>query len=288
MKKFILFLLTVSIVFVGCSDDDDNTPAASNITLNIEGFEALGDNFDYEGWLIVDGNPVSTGVFDVDANGELSETVFEVSAADKDAATMFVVSIEPVPDNDPAPAPTKYVSGAFNGNTASIGTGTIGAGFESSTGKYIIAAPTGTMAPEEEFSGIWFLDNSGTDAVAGLDLPSLNPGWKYEGWVVIDGTPVTTGTFTNVNSADEASPFSDGGPNYPGEDFLMNAPTGLAFPTDLRGQTVVISIEPSPDNSPAPFTLKPLADGIPMTLSGNPYSIANNTVASFPTGSVSR
>ncbi|WP_370478117.1 hypothetical protein [Tamlana flava] len=33
----------------------------------------------------------------------------------------------------------------------------------------------------------------------------------------------------------------------------------MSFPTDLRGATVVISVEPDPDNSPAPFTLKPLA-----------------------------
>ena len=27
----------------------------------------------------------------------------------------------------------------------------------------------------------------------------------------------------------------------------------------LKGKTIVISVEPDPDNSPAPFTLKPLA-----------------------------
>ena len=119
-------------------------------------------------------------------------------------------------------------------------------------GKYIIAAPTGTGATEEEFSGIWFLDNSSGSAVAGLDLPELTAGWKYEGWVVIDGTPLTTGTFTGCRcAADEGAPFSgtNPGPSYPGEDFLVNAPSGLTFPTDLRGKTVVISIEPVPDNS---------------------------------------
>lgn len=288
MKKIILILLIVSIGFVSCSDDDSTTPATSEITLDINGIEDLGSNFAYEGWLIVDGSPVSTGVFTVDASGTLSQSTFQVENADREAATMFVLSIEPVPDNDPAPAPTKYLSGAFDGATASLATGTVGSDFENAAGKYIIAAPTGTGAPEEEFSGIWFLDNSGSSPVAGLDLPALNPGWKYEGWVVIDGTPLTTGTFTDATMADEASPFSDGGPNYPGEDFLMNAPMGLTFPTDLRGTTVVISIEPNPDNSPAPFTLKPLADGIPMMLSGNPYAIDNNTTASFPTGSVTR
>ena len=158
------------------------------------------------------------------------------------------------------------------------------------TGKYIIAAPTGTGAANEEFSGIWFLDNSSGSAVAGLDLPTLEAGWKYEGWVVIDGTPLSTGTFTSVTGSDEAAPFSGSnpGPAYPGEDFLVNAPDGLTFPTDLRSRTTVISIEPYPDNSTAPFTLKPLAGDIPASLSGNPYSLGNNVTASFPTGSVNR
>ena len=52
-------------------------------------------------------------------------------------------------------------------------------------------------------------------------------------------------------------------PPFPGEDFLKNAPTGLVFPTDLKGKTIVISVEPSPDNSSMPFVLKPLAHAVP-------------------------
>lgn len=289
MKKLTVLLLTGLFFTVSCSDDDSDTPAIAEINLNINGLEDLGADFAYEGWLIVDGSPVSTGVFTVDGNGNLSQTSFEASPTDIAAATSFVISIEPSPDSDPAPAATKILIGDFDGgNTSTLTTGTVGSGFENAEGVYIVAAPTAGGATGTEFSGIWFLDNSGMQPVAGLDLPALSPGWKYEGWVVIDGVPVTTGTFTDVNSADEQSPFSDGGPNYPGEDFLTNAPSGLTFPTDIRGDAVVISIEPSPDNSPAPFTLKPLADMIPAMLSGEPYSIDNNTTASFPTGTVSR
>ena len=53
------------------------------------------------------------------------------------------------------------------------------------------------------------------------------------------------------------------GPPFPGEDYLVNAPMGLTFPTNLAGGTAVISIEPDPDNSPNPFTLKPLVKMIP-------------------------
>jgi len=283
-------LAAAGLVFTSCNDDDSDGPSVADLTLSIDGLEDLGSEFAYEGWIIVDKAPVSTGTFTVDANGNLSESTFEIANSDLEAATMFVLSIEPVPDADPAPAATKLLAGSFDGNSASLSTSTVGAGFESATGKYIIATPTGTGADEEEFSGIWFLDNSSGSAVAGLDLPELEAGWKYEGWVVLDGTPVTTGTFLDVNAADEAAPFSgtNAGPSYPGEDFLNNAPTGLTFPTDLRGTTAVISVEPDPDNSAAPFALKPLAGMIPATLSGNPYDIDNNVSASFPSGSVSR
>ena len=46
---------------------------------------------------------------------------------------------------------------------------------------------------------------------------------------------------------------------------MQNAPAGMTFPTDLRGATIVISVEPFPDNSPLPFTLKPLAHMVPVT-----------------------
>lgn len=286
--KRVLFIFIIALFLGAC--DDDTVSNTETLTLDINGLEALGDDFEYEGWVIVNGNPVSTGTFDVDGSGNLMQTTFNVSTSDLENATMFVLSIEPSPDSDPAPAATKIMSGSFAGNSATLGTGTIGTGFDASTGKYIIATPTGTGAANEEFSGIWFLDNSGSSPVAGLDLPTLAAGWKYEGWAVIDGTPVTTGTFTAVDAADASAPFSgtDPGPAFPGEDFLLNAPSGLTFPTDLRGETAVISIEPDPDNSTAPFLLKPLLGTIPASLTGNPYAMNNNVTGSFPTGTVTR
>jgi len=289
MKKLLLLSVLAIGILVGCEDDTSNPPA-NTLTLNLTGLEDLGSNFAYEGWIVVGGSPVSTGTFTVDGSGNLSQTAFTVDPADLAAATEFVLSIEPVPDVDPAPADTKLLAGAFSGSSATLGTGTVGTGFDMATGLYIIAAPTGTGDPGEEFSGIWFMDTNVTPPVAGLDLPTLEPGWAYEGWVVVGGTPLTTGTFTDVNTGDDAAPFSgaNSAPNYPGEDFLVNAPAGVTFPTDLRGMMTVISIEPVPDNDPAPFTLKPLAASIPGTLTGDPYAFSNNTTASFPTGTVQR
>lgn len=289
LKSLLAFSLAALVVLTSCKEDPAVNPT-SNLTLNITGLDDLGADFAYEGWIIVDGAPVSTGTFSVDASGKLSQTEFETDATQLASATKFVLSIEPIPDPDASPAPTKILAGDFSSSSATLTTATVGAGFEDAMGKYIVATPTGTGTPEEMFSGIWFLDNSSGSAAAGLSLPTLEAGWKYEGWVVMNGVPVTTGTFTSVDAADDSGMFSGAnpGPSFPGEDFLNNAPSGLTFPTDVRGATAVISIEPSPDNSSAPFTLKPLAGGIPDPLSGSPETLNNNVTASFPSGSVSR
>ncbi len=289
MKK--LFLLSsLTLLFFSCSDDnDDNAPTTSNLEINIDGLEDLGADYVYEGWIIVDGAPVSTGTFTVDENNTLSKSSFTLDKDMLESATKFVLSIEPNPDPSPMPADTKLFVGDFNGNTASLTTGTVASSFDAISGEYIIAAPTGTGAPEEQYSGVWFLNNSSGSPVAGLDLPTLEAGWKYEGWVVVNGVPLSTGTFTSVTGNDEGSPFSGAnpGPPFPGEDFLENAPSGVNFPIDVRGKTTVISIEPYPDNNAKPFVLKPLASMVAEDAMGV-QTIGSNVSASFPKGSVSR
>ena len=165
----------------------------------------------------------------------------------------------------------------------------LGNDFTSSTGAYILATPT-DGANTNENSGIWFLDLTSGSPSQGLFLPTLPGGWKYEGWTVINGTPVTTGTFTDATVVDNADPYSSTmpGPPFPGEDFLFNAPAGLTFPTDIAGGVAVISIEPSPDNSSAPFTLKPLVGDIPVNAVDHTTYMMNTNLSSFPTGTASR
>jgi len=293
MKKILLMSgVALSFLFTSCDkDDDDSGSSSSSDRVSITGLEDLGDDFAYEGWIIVNGSPVSTGVFSLDEDGNYTaSSISNVTEEQIEQATDFVVTIEPVPDSDPAPAATKILEGSFEDGEATLTTSTIGTGFETATGKFIIATPT-SAASDDENSGIWFLDNSGSSPVAGLELPTLEAGWVYEGWVVIDGVPVTTGTFTDPDGADDTNQFSgtDGAaaPAYPGEDFIMNAPSGLIFPTDIRGDDVVITIEPSPDNSSDPFLLKPLAGKVPETINGTPYSLTND-ISGFPTGTIKK
>ena len=69
---------------------------------------------------------------------------------------------------------------------------------------------------------------------------------------------------------------------------IFNAPTGLTFPIDIMGGVAVISIEPSPDNSANPFTLKPLVGNIPVGAIDHTTYIMNLNLSSFPTGTASR
>ncbi|WP_405606175.1 hypothetical protein [Polaribacter sp. Asnod1-A03] len=47
------------------------------------------------------------------------------------------------------------------------------------------------------------------------------------------------------------------------EDYVTGTAVVVDFPKGLKEVTVVISVEPYPDNSTAPFTFKPLAHNVP-------------------------
>jgi hypothetical protein len=305
MRTIFLIIVLSTFIFFGCSKEESptqNPPTNATLKLNITGLEDLGSSARYEGWIIVpalpksngiaEDTPISTGLFTVNSSGTLSQTDFEVDATNLANATTFVLTIEPNPDPDPNPSAVHILAGDFSGSTSSVTVNhpaALGNDFTSSTGTYILATPTdGAMTNEN--SGIWFLDLGSGSPAQGLFLPTLPNGWKYEGWTVISGVPVTTGTFTSATVVDDADPYSSTmpGPPFPGEDFLVNAPAGLTFPTDIAGGVAVISIEPDPDNSPNPFTLKPLIGNIPMNATDHfNYDMSLN-LSSFPTGTVTR
>ncbi len=262
------------------------------INLNITGLEPLGSDFRYEGWIIVNGMPVSTGKFKINSSGKMTPGVFHSNISDLQDATTFVLTIEPQPDMDPAPSATKILGGNFNGSSATITTAhmaALGNNFMNATGKYILATPT-TATTADENSGLWFIDLASGSPMAGLDLPLLPAGWRYEGWAVVNGQPVSSGRFLYNNMVDMDDPFSGplSGPPFPGEDYVTNAPAGHSFPTDLAGGVVVVSIEPYPDDSPAPFLLKPLAAMVPANATDHTTYMMMNKANMFPTGTVTK
>lgn len=292
MKK-LGFVLMVIIALSSCEKEEDMElemkSGKTKLGLEFNGLSPLGPDYRYEGWLIVNGAPVSTGKFNITPSGQMSPRVFNVKDNDVEMATTFVLTIEPQPDNDPAPSNAHVLAGDFSGDMADLTIShgaALGTDFASAMGKYILATPTNGPGTNEN-SGIWFLDLSSGAPTEGLMLPTLPAGWIYEGWTVIDGVPVTSGKFmmgSGFDMFDGYSSTENPGPPFPGEDYLMNAPKGSSFPTDIAGGIAVISVEPYPDNSPEPFAIKPLAGMIPADAKDHMTYMMGLNPGSFPTG----
>lgn len=237
------------------------------VSLAFAGLPALGADAVYEGWAIVNDDPLSTGRFIVDEAGLVVDEAgapIDHFAVDAEGAAAFVLTIEPKVDEDPAPSATHLLAGDIVDGVANLSIShpaALGTDFSAAAGSVEIAVPTARDLAGAETAGAWFF----SDGEGSLTLPELPEGWAYEGWIVFDGQPVSTGRFTDTNAADDFNGFSgDGsGPATPGEDFIRNAPEGLEFPRSVAGTTAVISVEPDADDSPLPFTLKPLVGEIP-------------------------
>ena len=264
MRKTLTLLVAVLAVALLAPLTASAQGSAAVVDVQFSGLEPLGEASVYEGWLVINGAPVSTGTFNLDAQGNFVN-VINKPVANAASATAYVLSIEPAVDPDPAPADTKVLGGAFVNGVAQLSIShpaALATDFSDTSGGYIIATPT-TASTDDDLSGVWFLDPTAGPGPS-LNLSPLPAGWEYEGWAVIDGQVLSTGRFTSATGPDSFSGFSgpDGSPPFPGEDFIVNAPSGLTFPTDLSGQTIVISVEPQPDDSPAPFALKPLVSTV--------------------------
>lgn len=285
-----MLIVSMSILLVGCG-----TGPKEILVLDLIGAEPLANDFHYEGWAIIDGEAKSTGKFNVDTLGNLIDTEgaviangeFDVGFDLKKAYTINI-TIEPAGDTNQSPSRVRFMGGHvsnYNANLIVYIMQVLYSDILYSWGNYILATPTNGDTTNE-LSGVWFINMRGDPPFDGLALPTIGPGWKYEGWVIINGQPVTSGKFTHTDMSDESAPYSgpQSGPPFPGEDYLENAPAGLTFPTDLSGCTVVISVEPDPDDGPGPFSIKPLIHQIPdPAIDHQTYDMINQ-VATFPTG----
>lgn len=277
-------LLATALV-MGCSSD---TTSGSTLNLTLEGLEDLGPDFVYENWLIVDDAPVSAGRFTVDSAGVPSASAFPIDSAAAEDATAFVLTIEPATGDAPEPSDVHIVAGEYDGNGALAivdHPAALGTDFATAAGEYILETPTSGDVADDYDQGVWFLVPGATGMSPGLDLPALPAGWTYEGWVVGADGPVSTGTFDVADGADSdgagAAAGPDGAPAFPGQDFVDPA-TVLT-----TGHMAVISVEPVPDNSPAPFTIKPLADSdVEDIMAPATQSMMNIAAGTFPTVTV--
>jgi hypothetical protein len=297
-------LVMVSPFLMACSDDDDTTgPSGSSVIgLTLEGLAPLEGILSYQVWAIGRNGDQLTGyplaVFDVDeagrvvtpVSGQLITSGFE---APLDAGDIYAVGVSIEASYNPVSisSSTLVMGGEVVGGVAQMNTDFwFGVGLDLSQiqGRYVLITPTDGNA-DDELSGLWFLDPFQGPSAPGLDMPSLLDGWDYEGWVEIEGQPVSTGKFFQPDVGDGwiryGGPYAS--PDVPGEDFLRNAPSGLTFPTDLSGGKVYVTLEPWQqwDNDlDEPFFIRILEGDIPAEATPNTVYAMTSLVDQLPRG----
>jgi hypothetical protein len=267
------------------SNPGNNNPIQSDvmsIEIDLADLESLNGQH-YEGWLIIDGAPVSTGRFNITSNGETVDVnsdgeIIKIQNRNSlytakvnpiaETAALFVLTIEPNGDFQESPSSVHLAGGPFQ-NLVSVARtshqSALGNDFSTASGAFILATPSN--GPTTANQGIWNI-NPAIGASA-LNLPVLPAGWIYEGWVVDSalGSVNSTGTFRDPNSGD--SDLAGGpkagllsvGPAVPGQD-LINPAVVL----NDGNHVSVITIEPYPDYDDRPFSMKVLRKAIPSNL----------------------
>ncbi len=261
------------------ANSNDDLTSGENYVLNLKfsNIERL-EGQHYEGWIVdKNGNVTTSGRFNVSETGEaitVDKTGAELESFEKDAINFtlpgrrediasFVLTIEPNNDPDDDASAVHYLDGDFSNfktKALSQNARAMNADFSDAAGTYLLATPTN--GPDTHNQGIWYLDPTAGPG-ASLTLPELANGWAYEGWLVNQSTGevVSTGTFTGASGEDSdgagAAAGPSAAPSFPGQDYIDPAKI-----LNNGAYTAVISVEPSPDFDPRPFTIKLLASDI--------------------------
>ena len=253
--------LVLALLFQGCGSEGNITSLDGNstVTFSAEGLEPLAGGLNYQLWLMAGtpdqpwGYPVV--MFNIDENGDLVDPVADTvytgpfqAGIEANAVFGVAVSLENAEVVQPYSSFSFILGGQFEGGTAPMSTShwiAFNVFLDPATGKFILRTPTDDD-PENETSGIWFMDPTTTPAEDGLHLPEAPEGWNYESWVVVGDQYLSMGKFFLPDMADSTATYSGTlpSPTVPGEDFLTAAPAGLTFPLDLSGATVLVTMEP--------------------------------------------
>ena len=267
-----------------------------SLILSVTQMAPLPGDYHLEGWVVdYTTQTRSIGKFAVDASGvlvDLSGAPITARRFDTDfsldSMTVMYITIEPPGDTNDTPSDTRVMGGLFiDGEVALRATDFEGIEDELilALGNYIVETPTDGPDTNED-SGIWFVNLTGGAPARGLRVAIPIQGWQYQGWAEFDGIPVDMGVITHHSSPDESSTYSGPGAgyNYPGEDFLVNAPQGLTFPLGVGSARLFVSLEPDPDPDPARSQFVLFEAFIPETpVRGQTYNM-DNLVDRFPKG----
>jgi hypothetical protein len=300
-------LVAISLLLglaVGCDSDSAVSGLNGNsiVTLTLDGLQPLTGGMNYQAWLVTqaDNNLVGEPVviFNVDDQGRMVHATADTliagpfpSSAPAASVLGVAVSLERATQLVSFSSASFVLSGEIAGGSAVLTVGdwlALNQDFSTIGGSFILSTPT-DQDETNELLGVWFVNPNTDPDSASVDLPEPTSGWIYEGWVEVGGQALSMGKFTHANLPDSTSAFSgpEDPPPFPGEDFLVNPPTGLTFPLELSGASVFITAEPGNDSDPdsdQPFFLRLLEGQVPLepvTLTG--YNLTNLT-SQFPTG----
>lgn len=218
--------------------------------------------FHYEAWAVIDRGYVSLGKFRVDGDGNVvdlqgNRTLRLAAPRDISKADQMVITLEPQGDENPASSGIIVLQGDVTGGVADLRMPFPPGLLSGAQGRFVPATYSDNNLALNELNGVWFTDPS---VGPGLTLPPLPAEWIYEGWVQTGQGYISTGKFRDPVGPDRFHGHSLRGatPPFPGEDFLINPPSHVTFPLDLRGAAVFITLEPMPDDHldfPAQFVL---------------------------------
>ncbi|MCK9425581.1 MAG: hypothetical protein M0Q21_06060 [Ignavibacteriaceae bacterium] len=320
MKKLLFFLFPI-MLFFSCTDVKTTETVQSldgTLTFNLINLPALDDSLVLAAWILDDAGKVvhKFGKLSISGNSFTGSFPLTLNAYQQNTKNQFVcISIERrdstlndtttsnlflmlskirtnsselnvVPKN-----PVGITFGSDFDDQKYLGTDTSSAvppSFKTAKGSYTVFTPTGANANSN--SGIWFLNYVSAGVYGtGLRLPELPTGWTYKGWVKVNGKYLPTGEFKLAagNDAQNLYVGTNPMPTFPGEDFLQNDTLGVAYPIDLAGQEVMISVEPNGFNGynkSKPFPLLLLKAVIPTSVSNTTSLSLQNNYSSFPTG----
>lgn len=252
MKKFILVVFGIFVTsFIGCDYfENSDTLNSSSLEINVTGLPALADTMTYVVW-VENENPANLRPYIIHTSDAVNGSItFKSEKPLRILQTSQIIwlSVERkdvLSDSVFTPSTRRIFSGRFVKGGCNLGIGEEVYNFENTSAVFRLLTPTDGSGTNET-SGIWFVNLDSVGAFkAGLDLPDLYQGWIYEGWVEVNGTFLSTGRFSTPAGADLRKQYgsSGAGLNFPGEDFLVNAPSGLTFPLDLAGKKAHISLE---------------------------------------------
>jgi hypothetical protein len=291
---------------MGCSSEGSisSLEGSSSVTLTLNGLQPLPGALNYQAWLVSGSTANYFGypliLFDIDEEGRMVDPVADTvltgpfhAGLDAENVLGMGISLELSDQLLTYSSSTFILSGptdaggmvdlsaedwlAFNVSMAGV------------AGGYSLGTPTDDD-PDDELSGIWFI-NPGTDpAQAGLVLPEAPEGWIYESWVVLQDQTLSMGRFTFPDGADSLSAYSGplAVPAYPGEDFLTSPPGGLTFPTDLSGASVFVTMEPWEEwdvEPEAPFFIRILEAQVPGDAQPQTFYEMVSLTGQLPSGS---